>query len=570
MFGELYGWWSYLRGLRRVTTRPARKSPRRKVVLDVERLESRQLLSSDIREYVTPTGFAGPMGITAGGDGKLWFAESAVSKVGKMSLAGVGNDYTVGTGYSPQFIATASPGTNVWFTEPATALSNYVGTSTNTGTVTQYFIDRAVRVFHQITGITQASDGNFWFTEVVDASPTSYVGKVGMITPSGSVSLYTVVTKTSAFSLGGIAEGDDHNLWFTEYTDNKIGVISKTGTLINQYAVPTGNSHPYGITAGPDHALWFTEETGNKIGRISLGGGISEFNVPTANSEPHGITRGPDNNIWFTEYTGNKIGFLNPADTSHAPSEFAVPTANSGPEGITSAGGTIWFTENSASQIGEVLWLLSGVAPANDPNQGFVIPVGGGQGGMNFGGFGGLNGLGNLFHGLGNGPSGGGPGSGLGGLGSNSSGGGIGSGVQGQQPPPGFAQLQPGALPGLVLNWPAGGQQKGFPPLSPDPSWLSGGWSPGSSNGVIPPTAPGPDPLPWPMSTGLPPPLGGGNPSNPPGFPPGTDPTNPGGGSGNTGGLTYDATLMALVAPQDGDLQVGHALDFRRSPDLPP
>ena len=86
--------------------------------------------------------------------------------------------------------------------------------------------------------------------------------------------------------------------------------------------IPTAGSYPHDITAGPDGNLWFTEYSGNKIGRITTAGAITEFTIPTAASSPVGITAGPDGNLWFTEYSGNKIGQV----TQILLSQTAVPT----------------------------------------------------------------------------------------------------------------------------------------------------------------------------------------------------------------------------------------------------
>src|SRR5437762_1114357 len=73
-------------------------------------------------------------------------------------------------------------------------------------------------------------------------------------------------------------------------------------------------SRPTEITSGPDGNLWFTEYSIGKIGMISpTTHAISEFPA-TASNAVWGITAGPDGNLWFTEYTyAGKIGMLNPA-----------------------------------------------------------------------------------------------------------------------------------------------------------------------------------------------------------------------------------------------------------------
>jgi streptogramin lyase len=74
-------------------------------------------------------------------------------------------------------------------------------------------------------------------------------------------------------------------------------------------AVITSGANPWVIASGPDGNLWFTEYTGNRIGRISTSGVVAEFNGCISGSAGlEYITRGPDNNLWFAEYTANRIG----------------------------------------------------------------------------------------------------------------------------------------------------------------------------------------------------------------------------------------------------------------------
>src|SRR5438874_556995 len=82
-----------------------------------------------------------------------------------------------------------------------------------------------------------------------------------------------------------IAAGPDGNLWFTEYSGNKIGRIT-TGGVITEFPIPTGVSVPTGIASGPDGAMWFSEENGNNIGRMTTTGVITEFPIPTGVSSP--------------------------------------------------------------------------------------------------------------------------------------------------------------------------------------------------------------------------------------------------------------------------------------------
>ena len=104
----------------------------------------------------------------------------------------------------------------------------------------------------------------------------------------------------------GIAAGADHNLWFTESGDGKIGRISTAGLLV-EFALSAG-SRPQQITPGPDGNLWFTLPYANQIGFITLAGLTDEFPIPTSLSQPFGITSDRDGDLYFTEQSGNQIG----------------------------------------------------------------------------------------------------------------------------------------------------------------------------------------------------------------------------------------------------------------------
>ena len=49
----------------------------------------------------------------------------------------------------------------------------------------------------------------------------------------------------------------------------KIGRITPAGT-ITEFSLPTPSSGPENIVTGPDGNLWLTENSANKIGRVSL------------------------------------------------------------------------------------------------------------------------------------------------------------------------------------------------------------------------------------------------------------------------------------------------------------
>lgn len=233
-------------------------------------------------------------------------------------------------------------------------------------------------------GITAGPDGNLWFTN--NASD-----EIGRITPGGAITEFGL-SSPSAFPLE-IVGGADGRLWFTEFGDNKIGRINTSGTIENEFAIPTTNSQPKGITIGPSNILWFTESNADQIGRMTTGGVFNEFALPagsdpadiaygsdgnffvtepgtnriaeltpagvvtqidsglTAGAQPESITAGPDGNLWFTEPGADRIGRMSP---SGLVTEFTLP-GGSDPQAIVSAvDGKLWFTEPGTNKIGRI------------------------------------------------------------------------------------------------------------------------------------------------------------------------------------------------------------------------
>jgi hypothetical protein len=97
------------------------------------------------------------VGIAAGPDGNLWFAMGYVSKVGKITTAGVITEYPIASGGTAEFISSGPDG-NVWFTE---ASFDKIGKITPAGVITEYSMPPGS--FPE--GITTGPDGNVWLTE---------------------------------------------------------------------------------------------------------------------------------------------------------------------------------------------------------------------------------------------------------------------------------------------------------------------------------------------------------------------------------------------------------------------
>ncbi len=355
--------------------------------------------SGVVTEYPIPSGnFAAAL--TVGANGTIWFTEDAGNYIGQITVATAGGAPVIqefpfansATTSNITWGIAATPDGNVWF-----ANSNFIGEMSPSGAVLNEFQTSAgFARYSLIVG----PDGNLWFADFDEAkigkvNLNAATGSVGMVTeyplPPGSSPLYLVngpdgaiwfventplslnrittsgtISQIASFqddNAGGLVLGPDGNFWATDENLSQVDRITPSGQ-ITSYPTPTPNGDPYCITVGPNNDLWYTEASGNKIAHLTLTSGSQSQatnQVPTPWS-PCTIILGPDGNLWFTELDAADIGMMTP---SGVVTEHPIPSGNTaaaltvGPDNSN----TIWFTEASGNNIGEITIASGGGAP---------------------------------------------------------------------------------------------------------------------------------------------------------------------------------------------------------------
>ncbi len=304
-----------------------------------------QTMSSQTTGYALPRE-SDPLGIAAGPDGNLWYADFASSKIGKITTSGTIIEYALPKGSDPKGIV-AGPDGKLWYTDYVT---NKIGKITTGGTITEYALPSG----SSPTSITAGPDGNLWYTNSVS-------NKIGKITTSGTITEYALPSGSQPTR---ITAGPDGNLWYTDYVSNKVGKITTSGT-ITEYALPSG-SRPVGIAAGPDGKLWYTDDYSNKIGKITTSGSITEYALPAGGAEyPQSIVAGSDGSLWFAAYGSEKVSRIT---TSGAISEYESPGMSSLEEITAGPDGDLWYTGHG-DRIGKLnpSGLVEGEARSPEP-----------------------------------------------------------------------------------------------------------------------------------------------------------------------------------------------------------
>jgi streptogramin lyase len=184
-----------------------------------------------------------------------------------------------------------------------------------------------------------AGEQAIWFTEVPPGS--SSAGKIGRVTTAGAVTEYALPpgNEVEGFNVNGadcIAGGPADTIWFTEPSEDAIGVMNSSGQLLHKF--PVRAHAPDGIAEGPEGDMWFTNVASPwVIGRITPAGEVTEFPDPYWGGGDS-IIKGPDGNIWFT--TSEGIACVN------AGGQFAQevsPTIGGHFGASVGAEGAIWF-----------------------------------------------------------------------------------------------------------------------------------------------------------------------------------------------------------------------------------
>ena len=149
----------------------------------------------------------GARGVAKGSDGNLWFADFGNQAVVKVTPTGTATPTAVGGG--PQDVA-GGPGSLVAYSNPG-------------------------------------------------ANPQT-VGRIG---PDGKDNP-TPAPGTDPF---GVTEASDGAFWYAQFVGDKVGRLSATGEYTTPVSLSPGAGARY-IAPGPDNTLWVSEETGKKIARI--------------------------------------------------------------------------------------------------------------------------------------------------------------------------------------------------------------------------------------------------------------------------------------------------------------
>jgi len=287
---------------------------------------------------------------TFGKHGDLWITQQNQARLihlrnGKLTAFVLGKPGPQGPG--PHGIEVDHDG-NLWLTFQFT--NRIVKVSPEGKILAEYPIPTKTVANPGPHGLTVASDGDVWWTGKEG-------GVIGKLDPkTAHFSLYQL--RNPASQPIYISEASDHNLWFTELTNNAIGRITPAGK-ITEITLPGTNSRPIAILEGPDRKMWFTMEHGHGFGTVDRDGhGLKTYRANPPTAEPAGLAFDRYGHPWLQYMTPDMIGRIHP-DMSVTP--YCIhPSCNAPPSAVMhrihlGPDNRLWFTELGLDRIGKIV-----------------------------------------------------------------------------------------------------------------------------------------------------------------------------------------------------------------------
>jgi virginiamycin B lyase len=212
-----------------------------------------------------------------------------------------------------------------------------------------------------------------WFGDDTD----DYIWSFNMT--SEQFSYYNVTRPSLAFPQQIVLDSKG-NVWFAEFSANKIGEITTNG-LFNQYPLPASLARvpyggPVGFTLQQNGTFWFSDTIANSIGSFTLSSNNSYtfhvYNMTGKVTEPVGVAVDQQGNVWMTEHGPSLVAEFNPTNgyfraiTTHIP---PAPLYDSLPYFVyVDSSGNVWFNEHQGNAIGRF-------SPSNDSLVEYLIPT---------------------------------------------------------------------------------------------------------------------------------------------------------------------------------------------------
>ena len=266
-----------------------------------------------------------PMRLVADEQNRIWFTELLGNKIGVYDQSERQlTEYSVPTNASGPADLTFDRYGRLWFTE--TYARNLGEFFPQNGSFIEYPLgnETASQIVSSPVGLAFDDEGNLWLADhggnwIVEFNPVTHgIVKYPTHFPPQDVYPISLVNDLLTDSKGRV--------WFVEHGGNSVGYLNIQDSAMTEFPIPTGPiSGSLWIAAAPNGDIWFTEWSANKIGVVQ-----SNLPVPVSIVVPESYLRlspGDETTISLVTKTSQEImgnGTLRYSWSSYSPTDVSV------------------------------------------------------------------------------------------------------------------------------------------------------------------------------------------------------------------------------------------------------
>lgn len=247
--------------------------------------------------YPIPVDGCNPADIVFGADRNMWFAESNVDGLGRMTPAGVFRQFpldspaaTAGSDpkarIAPGHIAPGPDG--IWISE---SFSNSVLRMAYDGKQIHF---RTPGNLSQPQSIAKSADGSVWFAQYADPR---VVARLDAKRAFAEFALPVPASSIDVIAPAGIVPIADGSLWL--FDDHRVGRLKSDGTFATVATFPKARISSAGAASEGDLVVAeFERRAPARIARIALDGAVREFSPAARDREPSELAVARDDTVW--------------------------------------------------------------------------------------------------------------------------------------------------------------------------------------------------------------------------------------------------------------------------------
>lgn len=331
---------------------------------NLDRIGQLDPVANEIRERNVGNG---PFGLVMGDAGSVYFTLCHDNALELLVFIGGGAKWSLSTpGAWPEVLVPAPTGpgkVNLWLNERNTSKVARFSPS-------QIFVTLPLilappqAVTPAVTEITPA---------VTAVTPEVYPGNpmfpppIALLLPTTSGPFTEWQSMVTDRYVERVAVAPDGRVWFTQGVA-PISVLDPGTNTVLLYGIPTGTS-ALGVIVGGDGRVWFTDTSRPAIGVLDPAtADVRLWRIP-GGSQPFALALDDVGNVWFTDREADAVGYLSPARNEIA--LYRLP-AGAHPVFLTlDPAGAVWFTAERGNFVGKIAIVPVLGTPPSLPGGGF-------------------------------------------------------------------------------------------------------------------------------------------------------------------------------------------------------